>query len=342
MRTGQEASNSSKEGDASSASGRSEPETLVEKLGHFFESLRVKDGTGEEKVLEEASVSGIVSYLRSGKCEKVVVMVGAGMSTSAGVPDFRSPGSGIYDNLQQYDLPTPESMFDISYFRQHPEPFFRLARELFPQNIRPTASHFFLKLLHEKALLSRVYTQNIDCLERVAGIPEDMIVEAHGSFHVSHCLNPGCRKEYSSQWMKEQIFADHFRVPKCEDCDSVVKPDIVFFGERLPDRFFALMEQDFATCDLLIVIGTSLTVQPFASLVELVPKHVPRLVINLTPFRSPSKLQLMLGLSANSFEFDSNQRDVFMQGRCDDMCRQLTDGLDWTQRLDELLASDTK
>lgn len=334
-----------KQGSGRGTSEESTSGSLVEKLGLFLESLCLRDENEKVSLLREASVTGVAEYLGSGKCSNVIVMVGAGMSTSAGVPDFRSPGSGIYANLQQYDLPSPESMFDISYFRQHPEPFFQLARQLFPVNIRPTPSHFFLKLLHEKGLLKRIYTQNIDCLERAAGIPDEQIVEAHGSFHASHCLNSSCHKEYSSQWLKEQIFSgEQVQVPKCEACASVVKPDIVFFGERLPDRFFTLMDQDFGKCDLLIVIGTSLTVQPFASLVELVPKHVPRLVVNLTPFRSPSKIQVAMGMAGSSFDFDSgsNGRDVFMQGMCDDMCRQLADKLGWSERLEELIAPDAE
>lgn len=287
-------------------------------------------------------MDGLVSYMQSEKCKQVIAMVGAGMSTSAGIPDFRSPGSGIYANLQQYNLPCPEAMFEIGYFREHPEPFFHLARDLLPSDLTPTPSHYFLKLLSQKGLLRRVYTQNIDCLERAAGIPDSEIVEAHGSFHVSHCLNPACRKEYSFQWIKDKILSDRAaaaQVPKCDSCGTIVKPDIVFFGERLPGRFFELTDKDFPECDLLIVIGTSLCVQPFASLLQLVPEEVPRLAINLTSFKRLSKFESLLGMGCNAFDFESesNYRDIFMQGRCDDMCQELANRLGWEEELGALI-----
>eukprot|EP01027_Heterolobosea_sp_BB2_P009987 GEZU01014705.1.p1 GENE.GEZU01014705.1~~GEZU01014705.1.p1 ORF type:complete len:157 (-),score=12.88 GEZU01014705.1:16-486(-) len=131
---------------------------------------------------------------------------------------------------------------------------------------KPTPVHYFIRLLDEKGLLCRNYTQNIDTLERVAGVRDEKLVEAHGSFATAHCLNPVCNAEYSMEWVKEILFKD--QVPRCTVCNSYVKPDIVFFGESLPERFFRLVLQDFPKCDLLIVIGTSLKVNPFASLVN--------------------------------------------------------------------------
>lgn len=78
----------------------------------------------------------------------------------------RSPGSGLYSNLQQYNIPYPEAIFELSYFFQNPKPFFRLAKELYPGNYRPNYAHYFLRLLFDKGLLLRLYTQNIDGLER--------------------------------------------------------------------------------------------------------------------------------------------------------------------------------
>lgn len=93
-----------------------------------------------------------------------------------------------------------------------------------------------MKLLHEKKLLRRIFTQNIDGLERMAGIPEDMLVEAHGTFVTAHCLN--CEREYSHMDVKDEVLRGD--VPKCRtpDCQGIIKPDIVFFGEQLPNKFF--------------------------------------------------------------------------------------------------------
>lgn len=107
---------------------------------------------------------------------------GAGISTSAGIPDFRSPETGLYANLARLNLPNPEAVFDISYFRTNPKPFYTLAQEMYPGKYRPTITHSFIYLLHRKGLLLKLFTQNIDCLEREAGVPSDMIIEAHGSF----------------------------------------------------------------------------------------------------------------------------------------------------------------
>eukprot|EP00072_Mus_musculus_P065943 XP_017167706.1 PREDICTED: NAD-dependent protein deacetylase sirtuin-2 isoform X4 [Mus musculus] len=171
---------------------------------------------------------------------KVICLVGAGISTSAGIPDFRSPSTGLYANLEKYHLPYPEAIFEISYFKKHPEPFFALAKELYPGQFKPTICHYFIRLLKEKGLLLRCYTQNIDTLERVAGLEPQDLVEAHGTFYTSHCVNTSCRKEYTMGWMKEKIFSE--ATPRCEQCQSVVKPDIVFFGENLPSRFFSCMQ----------------------------------------------------------------------------------------------------
>lgn len=173
---------------------------------------------------------------------------------AAGIPDFRSPKTGLYNNLQKYNLPYSSAVFEIDYFHKNPQPFFALSKELYPGNFRPTPCHYFIRLLHEKGLLLRHYTQNIDTLEHLAGIPSEKLVEAHGTFRTNHCTR--CRAEYSMEWVKEAIFAD--TVPTCTRCNGVVKPDIVFFGEDLPQKFYLLPEKDFKECDLLIIMGTSL------------------------------------------------------------------------------------
>lgn len=119
---------------------------------------------------------------------------------AAGIPDFRSVGTGLYHNLEKYNLPHPEAIFELNYFHNNPKPFFVLAKELYPGTFKPTVCHYFIRLLHEKGILLRHYTQNIDTLERVAGIPEEKLVEAHGTFYTGHCLT--CRAKYQLDWMK--------------------------------------------------------------------------------------------------------------------------------------------
>uniref|UniRef100_A0A8C5BEG1 NAD-dependent protein deacetylase n=1 Tax=Gadus morhua TaxID=8049 RepID=A0A8C5BEG1_GADMO len=273
-----------------------------------------------EKVLDELNLEGLARYIQSGKCKNIVCMVGAGISTSAGIPDFRSPGTGLYANLQKYNLPYPEAIFQIDYFK-------------------PTVCHYFMKMLKDKGLLRRCYSQNIDTLERVAGLEGDDLIEAHGTFFTSHCVSFSCRKEYNLEWMKEKIFSDD--IPKCDKCSSLVKPDIVFFGESLPVRFFTSMKMDFPQCDLLIIMGTSLQVQPFAGLVGRVSKSCPRLLINMEKAGQADPFFGVLDFGGG-MDFDSEKayRDVAHISTCDEGCLALADLLGWKGELEELVNSE--
>lgn len=93
-----------------------------------------------------------------------------------------------------------QAIFEIDFFKENPKPFYALAKELFPGSYKPTPAHYFIRLLHEKGLLLRHYTQNVDGLEKLAGVPAEKIVEAHGTFYTSHCMT--CNKEFSLDWMK--------------------------------------------------------------------------------------------------------------------------------------------
>ncbi|CAG8459051.1 4762_t:CDS:2 [Acaulospora colombiana] len=157
----------------------------------------------------------------------------------------------------------------------------------------------------------------------MAGLPDEKIVEAHGSFAKSKCLN--CFTEADPDWVKEAIFKDE--IPKCLSCkNGLVKPCITFFGECLPSKFFDYLD-DTSYCDLLIVIGTSLKVQPFASLVDQVEPPTPRLLINREPI-------------FGYFDFDEadseKTRDAFYQGNCDDGVRKLAELIGWQDELEEL------
>jgi NAD-dependent histone deacetylase SIR2 len=243
--------------------------------------------------------------------------VGAGISTSAGIPDFRSPDTGLYANLAFLDLEEPEDVFDIGFFRQNPKPFYALAHELYPGRYRPTIAHSFIKLLHDKGLLLKHFTQNIDCLERQAGLPGDVIVEAHGSFATQRCIE--CKTPYPDEEMHKKV--QDKEVPHClvPQCNGLVKPDIVFFGESLPPSFFEsrdLPEQ----AELCIVMGTSLSVQPFASLPVLCKPGTPRVLINM---------QQVGGLG-------SRPDDVLILGDIDAGVRKFAKAMGWEEELEAL------
>jgi NAD-dependent SIR2 family protein deacetylase len=141
-------------------------------------------------------------------------------------------------------------------------PFVRLAKEIWPGMIHsPTLTHSFISLLAHKKKLLRVYTQNIDGLEVLAGLPSDKIVECHGHFRTASCID--CHKAVDNMDNVVERITQHGKVPICQYCHTGhVKPDIVFFGEGLPHRFHTLLKPDLARADLLIILGTSLMVAP--------------------------------------------------------------------------------
>ncbi|ELR12553.1 sitruin, putative [Acanthamoeba castellanii str. Neff] len=278
--------------------------------------------------LRSLSLAGVVHLIQKGKCANIIVMCGAGISVSAGIPDFRTPGTGLYYNLQRFNLPTPASIFDIDYFVENPEPFYTLAKELYPGSYKPTVVHHFIRLLADKGLLLRNYTQNIDGLERIAGVPVEKVVEAHGSFFGAHCIK--CEKVHDPAEIRDVLTTDGS--PICDECDGFVKPDVVFFGEPLPPRFHTLAERDFEKCDLLVVLGTSLQVQPFSKLIDKVPSTVPRLLINR---QEVGKKHDDTDGKKGGFRFREcdNARDIEFLGDCDMGIGILAELLGWKEEL---------
>ncbi|KAJ5739911.1 NAD-dependent protein deacetylase hst2-1 [Penicillium manginii] len=278
------------------------------------EESTVSDQSTRPSVLEARSMEAVAKYIKQNDVKRIVLMVGAGISTSAGIPDFRSPDTGLYANLAFLDLEEPEDVFDIEFFRENPKPFYALAHELYPGKFRPTIAHSFIKLLYDKGMLLKHFTQNIDCLERQAGVPGEMIVEAHGSFASQRCIE--CKTPYPDEEMHQMV--EKGEVPRC-GCGGYVKPDIVFFGEALPSSFFDNRSLP-AAADLCIVMGTSLSVQPFASLPSLVSEGVPRVLINM---------QRVGGIG-------SRPDDVLLLGDCDAGVRKFAKAMGWEQELEAL------
>ncbi|XP_008303106.1 NAD-dependent protein deacetylase sirtuin-3 [Stegastes partitus] len=285
---------------------------------------RSSGSTSDASSFKPSSRGGLASVARLvklGRCKNVVVVAGAGISTASGIPDFRTPGTGLYANLEKYNIPYPEAIFNIDYFSNDPQPFFSLAKALYPGSHRPNYIHYFIRMLHHKGLLLRMYTQNIDGLEKVCGIPDDKLVEAHGSFATASCHL--CYTSYPAEEAKFAIMNDN--VPICTFCAATVKPDVVFFGEDLPQKYF-LHTKDFPKADLLIIMGTSLQIEPFASLVNTVRSTVPRLLLNRHAVGPFQKVPLRRG-------------DHVELGDLEDTVRRFAEMLGWNSEIEELMRS---
>ncbi|KAJ8248213.1 hypothetical protein GJAV_G00239630 [Gymnothorax javanicus] len=239
--------------------------------------INISEPPKRKKRKDVNTLEDVVRLLHESK--RILVLTGAGVSVSCGIPDFRSR-DGIYARLAKDfpDLPDPQAMFDIEYFRRDQRPFFKFAKEIYPGQFQPSPCHKFISMLDKEGKLLRNYTQNIDTLEQVAGVRR--IIQCHGSFATASCLI--CKHQVDCEAIREDIFNQV--VPHCPRCPdfplAIMKPDIVFFGENLPEQFHRAMKRDKDEVDLLIVIGSSLKVRPVALIPSSIPHEVPQILIN--------------------------------------------------------------
>ena len=194
----------------------------------------------------------LIEAIKSSSC--TMALTGAGVSTLCGIPDFRGP-QGLYKQ------PDAERIFDIDWFDRDPRIYYRGAHELVYglKNFQPGPVHRALKHLEDLGLLAGIATQNIDMLHQKAG--SSHVYEVHGSPILHHCRRCGDEKTFA------EICAmlETCEVPRCT-CGGVYKPDITFFGEALPEEAFARSQELAAKAEVMLVLGTSLTVFPAAGL----------------------------------------------------------------------------
>jgi NAD-dependent SIR2 family protein deacetylase len=282
----------------------------------------------------QAALESLATKLANSHFSNVVVLIGAGASVSAGIPDFRTPGTGLYDRLQKYGLPYPEAIFDLDYYRDNPIPFLDLCKSIWPGQDggpKPTIAHAFLKLLQQKKCLRRIYTQNIDGLEALAGVSTEYLVECHGHFRSASCIS--CHAPSDDC---QQVVVVQGDIPKCQVCGSLVKPDIVFFGEELPIRFQQLVDKDVQECDLLLVMGTSLLVMPVARIPSWVKRDCPRVLLNrelvgdfaYTTNTTTTTTDAAAGAAGSG-------RDVYVEGDCDDSVKKICQLAGWEKELEQ-------
>lgn len=188
----------------------------------------------------------------------VVALTGAGISVPSGIPDFRSPGTGLWEHVD------PMEVAHIDAFREDPRRFWALYGERFATLSckRPNGAHLALAELERAGLLDAVITQNVDMLHRRAGTRE--LVEVHGS--IAGCTCPECGSTATLEQASARLAADPEGVPRCDRCSLPLKPDVVLFGEMLGQRELRRAAELCGAADVLLCIGSSLEVQPVAGL----------------------------------------------------------------------------
>jgi len=221
------------------------------------------------------------------EASSVVALTGAGISVPSGIPDFRSPGTGLWENVDPMDVA------HIDVFRRDPERFWHFYGDRFQtlETKEPNGAHRALVELERRGHLDAVVTQNIDRLHRVAGTRE--LIEVHGTIDHSSCLT--CGAQVALEDVRRLLASAPDGVPRCVGCDSALKPDVVLFGEFLPEgaleRAFALA----AGADVLLCIGSSLEVYPIAQLPALTRQaggDVAIVTAGETPFDARASVRL--------------------------------------------------
>jgi NAD-dependent deacetylase len=201
----------------------------------------------------------------------VIALTGAGISVPSGIPDFRTPRSGLWENVD------PIKVAHIDAFRRDPVSFWRFYGERFAslEGKRPNGAHRALVALERAGALDGVITQNIDMLHRSAGTAE--LVEMHGS--IATCSCPSCDESVELAEVRARLAADAAGVPRCASCGGPLKPDVVLFGEMLDERALARARELCESAELLLCIGSSLEVHPVAGLPELTRRAGGRIAI---------------------------------------------------------------
>ena len=209
--------------------------------------------------------------------ERIIVFTGAGVSTESGLPDFRSPG-GLWERFD------PDDFTYQKFVRRHETRrlWWQLIREgSLDARIKPNPAHYAIAELDRLGKLDAVITQNIDNLHQTAGLPDSKVFELHGNLRWAICL--GCGRRYPFEQIKPRLNAE-MTAPQCEICSGILKPNIIFFGEPLPEGVFEAASRRAEAADLCLVIGSTLIVYPAADIPARALSAGARLVIiNLSP-----------------------------------------------------------
>jgi NAD-dependent deacetylase len=209
------------------------------------------------------------------KAKRVVALTGAGFSTPSGIPDFRSEGTGLWSRDE------PMEVASLSSFRTAPERFFRWFRPLAGQIFfaKPNAAHDALADFERAGYGITILTQNIDGLHQKAG--SNHVVEMHGTIRTLTCAQ--CYRQVSAEEHLQSYIEDG-NMPRCRSCDGILKPDVILFGEQLPQSAWQEAQRAARQCDLMLVAGSSLEVLPVAGLpMQALDRGAHLIIVNNTP-----------------------------------------------------------
>jgi NAD-dependent deacetylase len=223
--------------------------------------------------VSELSATNLLATAR-----RVTVLTGAGVSTDSGIPDFRGP-NGLWTRN-----PDAQRYVDFDLYRRDAEvrqESWRRRAAHPALTAEPNAAHRAIAGLYEQGRLRALLTQNIDGLHQRAGVPDDRVVEVHGSIGDTECLGCGERRPMSEALAR--VHAGEVD-PDCDTCGGLLKSGTVFFGQPLDPTVFARAVESARDCDLFLAVGTSLAVQPVASLTGLAASHgAPVVIVNASP-----------------------------------------------------------
>lgn len=207
------------------------------------------------------------------EADKILVFTGAGMSTESGIPDFRSPG-GIWSKFDPSDFLYQRIISD----QGAREKYWQMSAEYYGtmKNALPNPGHLAIKALEDAGKLLALVTQNIDNLHQKAGNSIEKIIEIHGTAFSVCCLN--CGKRYERDLIEDRLRAG-VRVPSCDECSGILKPDTISFGQAMPQDKVQESLRFARECDLCLVLGSSLVVYPAASIPAHAVEHGAKLVI---------------------------------------------------------------
>ena len=255
----------------------------------------------------------IVEGLRNNQFKNIMFITGAGISTAAGIPDFRSKDGCFAQVQKKYNLSYPEQLFQLSSFKKNPAPFYDFCKGFNIDNCKPTKTHLFMGYLCKRNIVKKIYTQNVDGLELKAGVPIEKMVFAHGKITEAAC--PSCGKEYDVNILKDEYVMKD-KIMYCTYCKTPVKPKVIFYGESLPISFILNFFFIFG-CDLAFIMGSSLQVFPFNQLPGKLPSGTWRVFVN--------KERVY-----DIFNFEDNySKDLFLEGYTDEIIDKLVKDVGW-------------